>query len=283
MELIAVLLALWLRRFVVGLDTAARRKLLHDYVDWLEARLGKLQINQPKVRVLAIAIPVLVLVYLAQWMAEDAWFGIVTVALSVALLLVSFGPGSLDDEVEDFEAAWYRQDWEEAEHYARMIAPYENIPENQYSLPRIVCEQLFFEANRRVFAVIFWFVLLGPMGAVGFRFFHLIYDYWFKSEEPKKEAAESVLYALEWLPARITAIGYAIAGSFTDALDGWHRLGDHWQHDNRGVLIGSGLGALKLKHHSQFGLGEVTDARDLLTRTIIVWVAVLALLMLAGI
>ena len=51
---------------------------------------------------------------------------------------------------------------------------------------------------------------------------------------------------LSWIPARVTALSYAVMGSFEDALHCWRRKAGMWSDISSGPLLSSGLGALHL-------------------------------------
>jgi adenosylcobinamide-phosphate synthase len=89
-------------------------------------------------------------------------------------------------------------------------------------------------AHRHVFGVLFWFVLLpGPTGAVLFRMAEFLSRRW---NEPVNvdgvdvapdrfgEFARSVFAWIDWLPARLTSLGYAIVGDFEGAAWCWRNV-----------------------------------------------------------
>lgn len=74
------------------------------------------------------------------------------------------------------------------------------------------------QANNRLFGVLFWFVILGPFGA------------------------------LAVLPARALALTYGVAGSFGESLSGWRSYlaseSDPVFDANERLLVHAGRGAL---------------------------------------
>jgi len=157
-------------------------------------------------------------------------------------------------------------------------------------------ESMLEMANERLMAVLFWFVILGPMGAIIYRI-TVELEQRTRGEENSdglNEAATRLRAIMNWLPARITALIYAIAGSFVDALRLWKEKSGEWSDDwvasNRGVLIASGVGALNFNHlyaadeelDREVAKGQVVQALALIRRSIIVWLTVLAFMTLGG-
>ena len=79
-------------------------------------------------------------------------------------------------------------------------------------------EELFVHSHRQTFGVLFWFVLLGPAGAVLFRLASVLSLRWREASPPFSAAAARIFHVLNWVPVRLTALTYAVAGNFEDAL-----------------------------------------------------------------
>lgn len=103
-------------------------------------------------------------------------------------------------------------------------------------LLRHVIEYSVIAAHRHVFGVLFWHCVLaglglGPTGAVLYRMAEFASRFWRDTlvhnarAEPAsdalQEATASAWYLIDWLPARATALAFAVVGSFEEAMEGW--------------------------------------------------------------
>jgi adenosylcobinamide-phosphate synthase len=52
---------------------------------------------------------------------------------------------------------------------------------------------------------------------------------------------------MDWLPSRMTALGFAIVGSFEDAMDGWRNHAQNFPEDNDGVILAATSGAINIR------------------------------------
>ncbi|MCY7370328.1 MAG: CobD/CbiB family protein [Polaromonas sp.] len=133
---------------------------------------------------------------------------------------------------------------------------------------RHVIEYSVLAAHRHVFGVLGWFSVfaalgLGPAGAVFYRMAEFVSRYWESQSNRPGEGASAALQrvaarawsAIDYLPARITALGFAVVGSFEDAIDAWRtyiqqsRLGPPGtavQH-NDGVILAATSGAVNVQ------------------------------------
>src|SRR5260364_308600 len=113
--------------------------------------------------------------------------------------------------------------------------------------------------HRHVFGVFFWFLMpLGPAGAVLYRIAETLARTWSKpsgalltphdTNAPPSASfsrfAQRAFYWIDWLPARLTAFGFAVVGNFEDAVHTWRTLRQPWIAANDTVLATVGGGAL---------------------------------------
>jgi len=125
---------------------------------------------------------------------------------------------------------------------------------------RHVIEHSVIAAHRHVFGVLAWFSVLaamglGPAGAVFYRMSEFVSRYWAHkngaSIQPSsvwvQQAADRAWALIDWLPARITALGFAVVGSFEEAIDCWRNDADRFPNENDGVILAATAGALNVR------------------------------------
>ena len=140
---------------------------------------------------------------------------------------------------------------------------------------RHVIEFSVLAAHRHVFGVLCWFSLLaalglGPMGAVLYRMSEFVPRYWrYKSKtnaaagegaSPALQAAASYAWGvIDYLPARITSLGFAVVGSFEEAIDAWRSYKSNdmqlfssdasvaLQTRNDGIILAATSGAVNVR------------------------------------
>jgi len=125
---------------------------------------------------------------------------------------------------------------------------------------RHVIEYSVLAAHRHVFGVLAWFSVLaafgfGPAGAVLYRMAEFVARYWKHRNrtqaQPASEALQSAAgrawSAIDWLPARATAIAFAVVGSFEEAIDCWRNYAQRFPNDNDGVILAATSGAVNVR------------------------------------
>jgi len=125
---------------------------------------------------------------------------------------------------------------------------------------RHVIEYSVLAAHRHVFGVLAWFCILamlglGPAGAVFYRNAEFAARYWRHkaqaADHPASPAlravADAAWHVIDWLPARMTAVGFAIVGSFEDAIDAWRNYAGRFADSNDGVILAATAGAIGVR------------------------------------
>ncbi len=113
---------------------------------------------------------------------------------------------------------------------------------------RVAIEAGVVDAHRRVFGVLFWYVLLpGPCGAVLYRLAVMMRDYWAPRTDAFGSVSRRAFDLLDWIPARLTALSFAVVGNFDDALYGWRQRAGDWADRQRGIVVEAAAGALGVR------------------------------------
>jgi adenosylcobinamide-phosphate synthase len=104
-------------------------------------------------------------------------------------------------------------------------------------------------SHRHVFGVFFWFLVpIGPAGAVLYRIAEYLARSWSAPAGDRTTVfptfARQAFFVIDWLPARLTSLGFAIVENFEDAIYAWRNHARQWPDANDGVLLAAGSGAL---------------------------------------
>ena len=185
---------------------------------------------------------------------------VLALLFDVAVLYVTLGFRHFSHYFTDIRKALERGDDIEARRqlgeWLRMDAA--DLPRSE--LLRHVLEHSLLAAHRHVFGVFFWFIVcavlgLGPAGAVFYRMAEYVERLWRVSDmtredavsEGLSDAAQRVFFLLDFLPARLTAFGFAVVGDFESAIDCWRRSAMLWRRRNDGVILASAAGAVGVR------------------------------------
>ena len=292
MNFLALFVGLGMERMLTHLFRLREFHWLDPLFDWV---LKSQRIMQPNLAVAVALIPV-ILVVLPVGLVEANLHSQIAVApqfiFAVIVLLFCLGPRDLGEEVNAYCQAVEAQDAAEIRNICLELL--EREPHPGEATPDIE-QAIYAQANNRIFGVVFWFVMLGPTGAWMFRSIdlmqrravaHIRDNEILMSDAEFSQVAQAVLLLhrlVAWLPARLLAIGYMLAGSYDGALEAWRSLrivpSRLFPGSNDQLLGAVGKGAASGERGDL--IERFCKARDLVGRTLwMIWCPILALMTL---
>jgi AmpE protein len=257
---------------------------LRDY-SWWRAWLRWLGPPAPGVALaVGVGLPVLACALL-QYGLRASWFGLVGFVFAVVALYYCWGPRDLERDVEAVDKA--------PDSAARLAAAQALRRDGKDSELPLAAENLvaatFEAALVRWFGVLFWFVLLGPCGALLYRLAQLL------AATPAAEdpaLARKFAALLDWLPAHLMALALALASNFDAVFSAWrdyHRAHAHgYTNLDLGFLDAIGRASVVAdvaadgQADAQSPLVALDDAMVLVRRVLVIWLTLMALVVLGG-
>ncbi len=230
---------------------------------------------------------------LAIWLRPVAAF-----IVDVGLLYFALGAQSLCEHAEAIAKPLRAGRLDEARQRVGWIVSRDTRQLDESGVAKAAVESVLENGNDAIFGTLFWFALLGGPGALLFRLANTLDAMWgYRSERFLKFgwAAARLDDALNWLPARLTALSYALLGRTGQALDCWKTQAPGWDSPNAGPVMAAGAGSLGVRlggaaiYHGQeeirppLGLGPAPVAADLdraitlIRQSLRLWLAVLLL------
>ena len=189
-------------------------------------------------------------------------------AWSVAVLYVTLGFRQFSHYFTDIRDALDDGDEDTAR---ALLAEWRQVDASELprsEIVRHVIEYSVLAAHRHVFGVLGWFSVLaalglGPAGAVLYRMSEFVARYWaYKSKTPGEGAspalqqvANSAWGIIDFVPSRVTSLGFAVVGSFEDAIDAWRNYTQRFPGDaatatasrNDGLILAATSGAVNVR------------------------------------
>lgn len=180
-------------------------------------------------------------VTLAAWLAHPL--------VDLLLLAFALGAKSLAEHAQAVAAPLAAGDLPTAREAVSRIVARETAHLDETGVATAAVESVLENGHDAVFGALFWFFVAGGAGAVLFRFANTLDAMWGYRDERRRYfgwAAARLDDLLGFVPARLTALTYALMGSTRAALACWRAQAPAWSSPNAGPVMAAGCGALRV-------------------------------------
>lgn len=326
MSLLAILISLALEKLLPHICGLCTLTWFDLYQSKIRAKLEKHERLQGIPSLLIIVLLPVFGVAIIQYFLNDllALFGFL---FSVIVLTFCLGPEDEHRRVNEYLDAVDNDDNERAQNAlsevlqagGRNTNTENGAIETNDETTRInrLIESILIITHDRMLAILFWFVILGPMGAILYRLTLALFQHKQTQIEQSPEngehdanasfnhAVNRLHHLLSWIPAHLTALSYAVMGSFVHALRAWQEQSSESLDDNANnadistdnsdappeatsastnhhLLLRIGLASLQFDTKPPQDNDAVRETLGLCGRSLVAWITLLAIMTLAG-
>lgn len=211
---------------------------------------------------LAVVPPVVLSIVLLRALPPPAaWL------LHAALLWFALGARSLADHIVPIEAALAAGDLPRARALTSRVVTRDLSDASETDIARAAVESALENGNDAIFGALFWFAIAGGPGALAFRLVNTLDAMW-GYRTPRLLhfgwAAARLDDLANYVPARLTALSYALGGDWRTALHCWRTQAGAWESPNAGPVMASGAGSLNVSCGGSARYHGVDEARPAL-------------------
>lgn len=216
--------------------------------------------------------------------------------VSVLALYAAVGLRSLNEHAEPVAQALEQGDLARARERVGYMVSRDTRELDDSAVARAATESVLENGSDAVFAALFWFAVAGAPGVVLYRLANTLDAMWgYRNARFERFgwAAARIDDVLNYIPARLVALTYAVLGKTALALHCWRQQAPLWDSPNAGPVMAAGAGALgvqlggpaiyhgELHERPRLGEGEpacaadIQRGMDLVRQGVMLWVAVL--------
>lgn len=239
---------------------------------------------------LAVLVPVVVCALVIWILHRLPLSALLLLIFALAVLLFSLGPHAFE---ADMEAILRAPDQGSREAAAQVLS---DDGETVAWRTADLGEATAYAALRRRFGVLFWFFVLGPIGALLYRLARQLgHDTSLALDADARIKARYLANALDWLPAQLMVFTLALVGHWDAVIGAWRRwhqqaAPNSWYLSNPDFLgaaaradvltdIEGGDGYVEERTDP---LHELRRLRDALLRALLAWLSVVALMVMGS-
>jgi membrane protein required for beta-lactamase induction len=245
------------------------------YEQWLSVHIGQ----WPAILILFcnLLLPVAA-VGIVGYLLSNILYGIPQFIFGVIIILYCLGPENVWLQTYRCINDLHKEDRAAALQEAHVFFGAQTSEHSQ-AFHRKFVHAIFVAAHQRIFAILFWFVILGPVGAVLYR---IIGFYRTQSSSRLQPVSSQIGSWMDWLSIRLFTFLFALGGHFTKVIAHWKPSVLKGVKANDVLLTECGSAALDIVDGGvipESGTAE-TEAIALLDRVFVMGLVILAVIVL---
>lgn len=244
--------------------------------------------------IFAVALLLFPFAALAAWLQQLVVFGSL---FAILVLYFAIAPRSLGEHAGRVADAFVAGDLPAAQQAVGMMVSRDTRQLDEEGVARATVESVLENGNDAIFAALFWFVVAGAPGVLLYRLSNTLDAMWGYRNARYNAfgwAAARLDDVLNFIPARLTALSYALLGHTRSALSCWRQQAPQWDSPNAGPVMAAGAGALQVRlggaaiYHGvpeqrpalgcggAAGAADIARALQLVRHTLYLWLAAIA-------
>lgn len=190
-------------------------------------------------------LPFGVLAQLMQLLVYDS--SLLQLLLSAVIVYLAIGWRSLEEHATAVSDALIQSQLPAAREAVSRIVSRDCAQLDETEIAKATTESVLENGADAIFAALFWFIIAGLPGVVIYRLANTLDAMWgYKNTRfiHFGWAAARFDDLLNFIPARLTALSYALMGNTKSALHSWQTQAKRWKSPNAGPVMAAGAGAI---------------------------------------
>lgn len=225
MKIVIILICLALARYAHTENALRQWHWFDRYLQILHRPLHEANSKSPWLGFALVMLPVLIALLLVLKFLNGHAHHIGQFLISILVLWYCLSVISIKQDLASYHDALLEEGKQDTGKAAASLLG-NDPPSDKTQIPRAVTHAIFYQPLQRIFGVLFWFVALGPVGAL---LYHMVIVLREEAISGNSDAlslsheAKLAQAVLDWLPARVVGLGYALAGHFAPTFAYWSK------------------------------------------------------------
>lgn len=262
-------------------DTLVINNIYKKYVSIIKSYISEKHI-------LNILFPIILVIFIliSTYLLEHYMHSFFSFVLNLIILVYCLKPNEYNKKIEDIKfSIEHEKDIPEDDRLKYLIASISEKKSND-NITEII-NNLFYNSTRSIFTVLFWFLVLGPAGCLGYIVLdYFIYGNDISIDQKSKKKLKIIFGLIEYIPARLSAFSFAVVGNFENSLNAWKNLKSNVDlHKGNIILVNTiGLSSFEIIGNNEQDalLEKISYIQTIISRSLLAWLSFAMLLIIGG-
>ena len=158
------------------------------------------------------------------------------------------------------------------------------LADNLYSSTDDKRSIIFYSSTRNIFNVLFWFLILGPAGALAYISIDFMVNGSMKIDAQSKKKLKQVIGIIEFIPIHLTLLSFALVDDFETCKKHWQSISKKKDLYLSNIDLITTIGLNLVIRNDDLNNDEFfyTNAQIIIFRALLAWLSIIVLLIFGG-
>ena len=158
------------------------------------------------------------------------------------------------------------------------------LADNLYSSADDKRSIIFYSSTRNIFNVLFWFLILGPAGALSYISIDFMVNGSMKIDTQSKKKLKQVIGIIEFIPIHLTLLSFALVDDFETCKKHWQSISKKKDLYLSNIDLITTIGLNLVIRNDDLNNDEFfyTNAQIIIFRALLAWLSIIVLLIFGG-
>ena len=257
-------------------DTHVMQSLIEKYKEYF-----KEYFNNKYVLYLFFAVLIFILIYIILLLVDLILHPFFSFLINLIILVYCLRPGEFNRIINEVKLL---DDVKKSKNFEikRMIYI---LADNLYSSADDKRSIIFYSSTRNIFNVLFWFLILGPAGALAYISIDFMVNGSMKIDAQSKKKLKQVIGIIEFIPIHLTLLSFALVDDFETCKKHWQSISKKKDLYLSNIDLITTIGLNLVIRNDDLNNDEFfyTNAQIIIFRALLAWLSIIVLLIFGGV
>ena len=256
-------------------DTHVMQSLIEKYKEYF-----KEYFNNKYVLYLFFAVLVFILINIILLLVDLILHPFFSFLINLIILVYCLRPGEFNRIIDEVKLL---DDVKKSKNFEIKRMNY-ILADNLYSSADDKRSIIFYSSTRNIFNVLFWFLILGPAGALAYISIDFMVNGSMKIDAQSKKKLKQVIGIIEFIPIHLTLLSFALVDDFETCKKHWQSISKKKDLYLSNIDLITTIGLNLVIRNDDLNNDEFfyTNAQIIIFRALLAWLSIIVLLIFGG-
>jgi len=197
--------------------------------------------------------------------------------VSMIILVYCMKPNEFNQMVEDLKFSIdSKNEFNKSDRYNYIMMEQNKIDDKKS------INNIFYNSTRSIFTVLFCFLLLGPIGCLGYVILdNYLFSKSIKVDIKSKKEIKNIIAVIEYIPIRLCSFSFAVVANFEQCIKAWKARKVEKDLYTTNIALVNDIGISSYKDNDN-DVEKISYIQSIISRSFLAWLSLIGFFIISG-